>query len=365
MQALTRPPFGRLAGKISVHTGEGEFFETVASGKLLRAIAERSTKPVSLWLLGGTLGSGKTWTLSWLVREGPALLSNTTRERWALSGFYFLPRGPPDRAFFEAFFAASSDIRTSILEGLRSRPVVPVSRGPYANVVRSALSSSKIWGVLCGQSSNFPKKRGRPALPSWLNPVTRMGVFIEFLRTMKDVGFSRLAILVDEFEATVATLGTKGVATLSHFLRQLHDKMESTSGIPHTQVVLAGTREVINTLYPPPSEGPVVRVTPPSVLVQALRDRLAPTHYLGEFTKKDALALADLRIGVARATRTSQRYIPYEEQAIVLAYENSVGNVRNFVTSLESMYDEALSVDLELITAEFARKVLRKRGLLR
>ena len=61
--------------------------------------------------------------------------------------------------------------------------------------------------------------------------------------------------------------------------------------------------------------------------------------------------------------QTNRKYIPYDEDAIVLAYEACLLNIRTFVAALEGMYEEALASKLDYIDASVARKVLKARGL--
>src|SRR5207247_2646543 len=153
---------------------------------------KRSAKPTSFWLLGGAIGSGKTWTLSWLLRDGPALLATKTKEQWAVVGFPFPARGLPDRAFFESFFSSSDPLRVSIREIALSSGGLVAPKNPYTRVAKTALTNNDVWGTLTGFSTSFPRKRGRVAFPTWANAANRMGIFLEFLKTAESAGVSRL-----------------------------------------------------------------------------------------------------------------------------------------------------------------------------
>src|SRR5208337_2037616 len=63
------PPFRTLAGSLSVHTGENDFAELKIHETLQKQIEEYfKTRPVTVTILVGDQGGGKTWTLSWLYR---------------------------------------------------------------------------------------------------------------------------------------------------------------------------------------------------------------------------------------------------------------------------------------------------------
>ena len=360
---LKQPPFGRISGRLSPLAGVGEFAELSIHKDLLETIAKRSVKPTSFWLLGGAIGSGKTWTLSWLLRDGAARLENLTHHQWSTVGFPFPAKGLPDRAFLESFFATSDELRIRARENVLKSSALTSPRTPYSRAARIALSNNDVWGTLCGESPSFPRKPSRPSLPSWAKEANRIAIFIEFLKIVRTAGFVNLLIIVDEFEAAATTSGTTGLGRLSHFFRQLHDDLGTMPELPRTEVILAATREVVSNFVPPPEARPATKVRTPHVLVQALRDRMDPPFYLDRFTEKDALVLADVRIGVARMSKTKEKYIPYSQEAISLAYENCLQNIRTFVTSLEAMYEEALAGNVDYIDVAFAKKVLKSRGL--
>jgi hypothetical protein len=363
VRALTRPPFGRLAGSIGFDTGAQEFLELSSHRAVLRTILNRSRRPASMWLFAGDLGSGKTWFLSWLWREGAARLQRGTREHWEVTGFYFLPSGPIDRGFFEAFFASSGRRRFFAATHATQAGLQPAGEGVFRRAARHLLYDHSAWQVATGAAREFTKRRGKAALPSWSSPSNRLQIFLNFLRLLRESGVTNLVVLVDEFEATVTSVGKAKLPILSQFFRQLSDELQSTEGLPKVEIILCATGDVVELISPAPGSKPVTRTRTPSVLVRALRERLEPTVLLGGFTRSDALKLADHRIGLTRNSSTKARYIPYDEEAIALAYASCLGNVRTFCNSLEAMYEEALASGVERIDPAFASKVLNERGL--
>lgn len=361
VQALTRPPFGDFSGQIAPSTGGDEFVELPSSEKLLAEIAKRSVKRASCWMLGGEYGSGKTWALSWLLRSGPGRLEARTGVVWAVIGFPLRVSVQPDRGFYESFFVGAESERARVLTFLQGQTVVSPAN-PITNAVRSAIAQTSYWEVLEGRARTFPKRKGRSALPPWAVPSNRDAMFVAFLRLLRSAGAQRLLILVDEFEASVLTGGPSGLKKLSHFLRNLIDTVASTEGLPHTEIVLAATADVVNRINPEKEGTPTERTGEVAGLVAALQERLDQNYLLPDFSMDDALKIAAFRIRKARKYASPSRpYVPFDLEAIKIAYENCSKTVRRFCLLLEGMYEEALETGAKAITATLANQVVAQR----
>lgn len=361
VKSFERPPFDRRAGKIDPLTGAEWFWETEASKLVVNRLMEGTQAKARVWLLGGGVGSGKTWLLSWLLREGAQELENKTHERWAFVGFYYVPSGPPDRALLQALFSHADDIRVTISKHLEQNPLRGGS-DPFRNLIRAAVRTPELWAVLTGASSSYPKSARRARFPNLSTPANRTRAFIALLEEARSAGIENLVFLVDEFEATVIASGARGIEKTAHSIRQLYDEMETAQSIPRVQLVLSATTDIVEDLNPGPDSGRPSTVRTPSALSLALRERLSPNLLLPPLGRDEAMKLANHRIELARNPKRGRKYIPYAEQAIAMAFEVCLGSVRTFVGLLEAMYLEAYASGSEMVTTTIAERIIDQKG---
>ncbi|MCI4327608.1 MAG: hypothetical protein L3K16_08280 [Thermoplasmata archaeon] len=363
---LEQTPFGEFTGVAAATTGKKTFLKPRwADGLILGTIAERSRKTGTIWMLAGDYGTGKTWLLSWLLRDGPSRLEASTGEKWSVVGLSFLPSASPDRLFFEAFFRGSEAERSAILRRRSEQTLLTPSGSEYDRAINAILADPGAWQVLTGHASTFPKRRGGRPFPPWKSPVARLGLFRSFLRRLKDAGSDHVLILVDEFENTVLGTGPSGLQRLTHFFRQLIDHLQSDFDLPKVQIVLSVTADAAKRIKPGQDSQALTRSGKVPAAVQAFQERLGETVYVPPLELDSALDIAKFRIeSVEGGDRDPARpYIPFERTAVELAFGASNRLVRVFCVLLEAMYEKAYTTKAPLVTTELAREVLRARGL--
>jgi hypothetical protein len=364
VRGLEQPPFGEFAGSIGAITGQAAFLRPPWADRLiLDTVAERSRKSGTIWLLAGDYGSGKTWLLSWLLRDGPARLEARTGEKWSAVGLSFLPSATPDRAFIEAFFRASDGGRSTILRWRGTQDFLTPGHREYDRAINSILSDPGAWRVVTGNASTFPRRRGSRPLPPWSSAVTRLGLFRAFLERLKDSGIENVLILVDEFENTLTGTGPAGLQKLTHFFRQMIDYLQTDHGLPKVQIVLSVTGDTAERIKPSKLSSELTRSGKVPNAVRAFQERLGETVVIPPLNLETALEIARFRIKAVQGGEPRRPYIPFEERAVELAFGASQRVVRTFCVLLEAMYERAYTSRAALVTERLALEVLSERGL--
>lgn len=358
VQTLSRPPFGTFAGTISESAGEKDFAELDWLPRLLSTISERSTAGGKMWMFAGDYGEGKTWTLSWLLRNGSARLEALGGGSWCILGFPLENSAQPDRAFFEGFFRSASRERGTILEHTRSQSLLSPPQDSFTRAIRQILPDPGSWKVLTGVSTSFPTRGKTTKLPSWSSPANRWLLFKAFLKELRAAGCTHFLILLDEVEVPLIGAAAAGRQKLGQFLRRLVDEIQPDERIPSIQVILSVSGTAATELEP--GRDTDVQTTRSGAVPIALISRLGAPFRIPRFTKEEADLVAKQRIGSARGGTAQRPYIPFEVRAVDLAYENCKGQVRTFCKLLEGMYERALSAKTKTVSEDLAKKTIRE-----
>jgi len=345
-------PFGDFAGKLSSETGKDDFVELEIHDRLLRQIEGSLLRsPVTIRLIVAGIGGGKTWTLSWLSRY-----FSEPEDTLTISIPRIELRGQPDRGFMEAIFRGLTSRLSGLRDRLRQQKVPKGFVGTPTHYVWMALFDDDALAVLCGGGGRLPQLAGLSPPPLTKTEGT-IQLLLGLFRLLYASGYARVVVLVDEVESLFVAYGRKDLFIFENYLRGIFDEFQSDKGeyLPRLVILLAGTSHVLEQISP----ALVGKQTASADFAQALARRLEPTTFLLK-EESDVLRIASHRIGIHRKRPLSQPFIPYEEEAILYVWRNSLGNIGDFCHYLQSMYDLALSEKAEKITLTHAERTLEQ-----
>jgi hypothetical protein len=349
-----RGPFSQFAGNLSRDTGKEDFVALEIHHQLYRQIEiSLLQNSVTIRLLVASQGGGKTWTLSWLYRNFEGDLRNTL-----VLGIQRLElRGQPERGLMEAIFRALKPSIDKIRTNLRSEPLPKGLQGTTSEYVKEALSDPMIYSMLCGDGGRLPKI-GNLTAPSMTKTEGTLQLLLGLFRVLYSIGFANVIVLIDEVESLFQVYGKRNLFIFENYLRGVFDEFQTDSErdnpeLPRLVMILAGTIIVLEQISP----SLVGKQTSASDVAQALVRRLSPTLLLVK-NQDDVLLIASHRIGIHRKRTTNQPYIPYDKDAIIYVWQNSLGVIGDFCRTLQTMYELALSQKAQRITLEHAKKAI-------
>jgi hypothetical protein len=345
-------PFGDFAGKLSPVTGKDDFVTLEIHDRLLRKIEGNLLRsPVTIRLIVAGIGGGKTWTLSWLSRY-----FSEQEHTLTISIPRIELRGQPDRGFMEAVFRGLTSDISELRDRLRQQKVPKEFVGTSTHYVWMALFDEDALAVLSGGGGKLPQLAGLPP-PLLTKTEGTIQLLLGLFRLLYASGFAKVVVLVDEVESLFVAYGRKDLFIFENYLRGIFDEFLSDKGqyLPRLVILLAGTTYVLEQISP----ALVGKQTASGDFAQALARRLEPTTFLVK-EESDVLRIASHRIGKHRKRPLSQPFIPYEEEAILYVWRNSLGNIGDFCHYLQSMYELALSEKAEKITLKHAERTLEQ-----
>lgn len=345
-------PFQTLAGRLSGDTGEGDFAKLEIHDKLKKQIEDYfKTKPVSVLILAGDQGGGKTWTLSWLYRsfmEGP-------KDTVAIGVPRIELRGIPERGLLEGLFRGLRPQMNEIKRTMAKVVFPDALKGTPTEYVWHAISDSDAFSILSGTGGRLPSLNGVIPPPMTKTEGT-LELFLALFRFLGILGYVKVLVLMDEVESLFVAYGKSNLFIFTNYLRGIYDEFESDNGrtLPRLVLVMSGTYGVLAGVSPEL----VMRQTDASSTSQALLRRLAPSFVLEFRELSDALEIASHRIGVHRKVTEEKPYIPYDEKSIEYVWQHNLGNLGNFCRDLQQMYEFALREKAKTITMQHAERAV-------
>ncbi len=352
-------PFSNIGGSLSSGTGQEDFVLLETHKELERTIIQAfRAKPISIRMVIGEIGGGKTWSFSWLLRlfqedAGTAVLGIPYTEL----------RKTPERGLTEAVFRSARPYLEEIISGsdqlkLRAKQE---SDSVSQYLVRAA-KDEEAYSVLSGESGGrLPRLDGiRP--PPHLSSVGSIELLMALFRTFRAIGYERVLLLLDEAETLFTAYGKRDLRLFSQHLRTLYDNIEQDrDGVfPRVQLLMAATVHVLMEVSPQL----VGRPADDAGVVAALARRLDIPFLLTEPTQDEILSIAKHRIGEHRMRELGQPYIPYNRDAILYAWEKSNLNVGDFCKALQRMYEIASEEGAEEITTDHAKSAWEETSIL-
>jgi len=346
------PPFRTLAGSLSVHTGENDFAELKIHETLQKQIEEYfKTRPVTVTILVGDQGGGKTWTLSWLYRT----FMEGQKDTLVVGVPRIELRGIPERGLLEGLFKGLKPQMEEIKQTMGKMEFPSNLKGTAAEYIWNAISDNEAYSILSGAGGRLPSLNGIIPPPMTKTEGT-LELFLALFRFLSILGYARILVLMDEVESLFVAYGKSDIFKFTNYLRGIYDEFESDDGrtLPRLVLVMSGTYGVLAGVSP----ALVTRQIDESDASQALLRRLAPSFYLKFESMEDALEIASHRIGVHRKVTPDNPYIPYDEKAIEYVWKYNTGNLGNFSRDLQQMYDFALKERASKITLAHAKRAV-------
>ncbi len=348
-------PFLTTAGVLAIETGKDDFVQLKVHGELLKQTeAHLKERPITIRIIASGIGGGKTWTLSWLYRH-----YDDTEDTFAIAVPRLELRGQPERGLVEAIFRG---LKPSI-EKIRAKLESPKAQlpkrllGTAAEYVWNAILDPEAFSLLTGGGGRLPAL-GNVAPPILTKTEGTLRLLLGLLQVLKQTGFAKVIILVDEVESLFLTYGRRDLFIFSNFVRGIIDEFQTDNArsLPRLVMLLAGTGIVLQEISP----GLVGRQMDEQDIAASLVRRLSPPYQLFIQSESDVLEIASYRIGEHKRKREPGRpYIPYDKEAILFVWKN-FQNLGDFCRGLQEMYEEALAERVDRITLKHAKKVVQR-----
>lgn len=352
-ELLPDEPF-LIGGGLKLVTGRDVFVPLDMHKRLLDDIRRRSIQKVSIRGLAGPVGIGRTWTLSWVARQ--AIEENMdTDERWDAALVPGLGSGEM-RNLIESIFKSTEYIRDEMADQIEQEFVDYGGTGSDEEVLmRHAIHNRESWSVLIGNRGRFPSISQAQGKPKWTNRDTQIEFLTLWLEEMNEFGVDNLIIIIDEFEKLALRLSPSKITDLSDGLRHIYDEIEPMADeMPSTQILLSATADAANRI------DPTVTTEQLSGWLEALQSRMDDSFWLGKINEEEAEMIAERTIDVRRTKDLDDRFAPYTQEAIHVAYEGADGLPRRFAELLNKMHFNAYNE--ESITADHAEEAISELG---
>jgi hypothetical protein len=171
-------------------------------------------------------------------------------------------------------------------------------------------------------------------------------------------GYHRALILIDEFEAPFILDSRKDMTIFSEFLRGLYDSLidpsEKSPPYPHTQFLFSGTAKVFQEFQP----AAITRQIDQGGLMAAFLRRTEQPFFLDPPNQSELKDIARDEIKRTRKRR-QEGLIPFDEDALILAWKRSSLNLGQFLRFASDMYLMAEEEGASSVTTNHLEKVLK------
>jgi len=345
-------PFSDFAGKLTPETGRDDFVNLKIHDELLRQLEDALLQSeVTIRLIVTGVGGGKTWTLSWLYRY-----FSQRRNTLAIGIPRIELRGQPDRGFMEAIFRELKPKLQEIRAKLQKEECPKGFRGTITEYVWNAILNDDAFSILSGGGGRLPMLNDITP-PLLTKTEGTMRLLLGLFRLLYSIGYSQVIVLVDEVESVFIAYGRRDLFIFENYLRGIFDEFQSDNGqtLPRILILLAGTYYVLEQISP----ALVGKQTDASDFAYGLARRLGPMTFLVK-EESDVLRIADHRIGMHRARPLSRPFIPYDRDAVLYAWQSSLGSIGDFCRYLQRMYELALIEKAKAITLEHAKRAVEQ-----
>lgn len=352
-------PFSRIGGSLSKGTGQEDFVPLEIHKELEGTIRQSfEAKAISIRMVIGEIGSGKTWSFSWLLR-----LFQEDAKTAVLGIPYLELRKTPERGLTEAVFRSARPFLEEIVSrfGQRKSKAKEDFDSVSQYLIRAA-RDEEAYSVLSGESGGRLPRLDDIRPPPHLSSVGSIALLMALFKMFRAIGYERILLLLDEAETLFTAYGKRDLRLFSQHLRTLYDNIEQDrDGVfPRVQLLMAGTVHVLMEVSPQL----VGRSADDAGVVAALARRLDNPFLLSEPTGDEILSIAKHRIGEHRMRELGQPYIPYTKDAILSAWEKSNLNIGDFCKALQRMYELASEEGAEQITKDHAKSAWEETSIL-
>ena len=348
-------PFVAIAGRLSEETGRDDFVILNIHKQLTNEIDEEfSQHPITVRILMGQQGGGKTWTLSWLSRSYEEM-QNTL----VIAVPRIELRGKPERGFVEGIFRGLRPSINAIKSSLQKAKIPKDFEGTATEYVWKALFDPGTFAILSGSggTTRLPNM-GWVSAPQLTKTEGLIELVLGLFHVIRLAGFTRVLVLLDEIESLFLVFGKTNIFIFENIIRGVYDEFESDNSrtLPRLVMILGGTYSVLEGISP----ALVGKQTEESGITVALARRLAQPFLLVVNDESEALEIVQYRIGQHRRRQLDEPYIPYEEEAIIYVWKNTLGNIGDYCRALQEMYEIALREKAQKITLDHAQRTIKK-----
>jgi len=342
-------PFASRGGRLRKDKGKEDFVEYSIHDSLLEKIRIAFQRPITIRLLYGNTGAGKTWTMAWLWRKF---------DEQVIDGHKYLviavPRletkHAPERGMLEALVQAVLNEHPKLIQQAASKANASRELKDIAAYLEDEDGRYVLTGR--GASARIPRIEGLPPISTNRAADLQM-VILVILEAAKHSGFDRVLILLDELEGPLSLHGRKTVSIFTDFLRDLYDVLEDENKLyPHTHILVGGTTPVAEQFSPEYLN----RTIDQGGVLEALLRRVEPAFRLTPPSDREVKNIAEDRIERHRIKQAG-KFIPFNEDAIALAWVKSGRNLGQFVQILQNMYDLAAEEGVDRVTTAHCLRV--------
>ena len=348
-------PFQVRASSLRPDVGQDRFVEYRSLAEL-RQLVERSFRlRVSIRLVFGSYGSGKTWALSWLWRE---LATPQGPLKCIVLGIPRIEtRGRPERGLVEALLRSLGEDHPELLPlgvasapGQASRNLISL-RDHFANwddrqILTGGASGSRV--PASNEARGFSLARTEDLIQ----------LTLAVLEAIALAGFPRCLILIDELDAPFLLAARKDRIIFSEFFRGIYDILISPdpkgATYPAVQFLLSGTSDLYREFWPEA----ITKLTGRGSLMSAFIRRTETPFVLKPPTppELDEIAMRE----ITRTREPPRRgWIPFEQDAISKAWELSTRNLGQFIRLASDMYGLAEAEDAPRITKSHCLRAMK------
>lgn len=348
-------PFQVRSSSLRPDVGQDRFVEYDSLTRLRRTVEQTFGLRVSIRLVFGSYGSGKTWALSWLWRQ---LDSSQGKLKCLVLGIPRLEtRGRPERGLVEALLRSVADDHPELLPlgvaaapGRASRNLISL-RDHFSNldkrqVLIGGANGSRVPAT--DQARGFSLSRTEDLIQ----------LTLAVLEAVSLAGYPRCLILVDELDAPFLLSARKDRIIFSEFLRGIYDVLINPSpegpSYPAVQFLLSGTSDLYREFWPEA----ITKITGRGSLMSAFIRRTETPFILEPPTdaELDRIAMQEI---VRTRSPPRNGWIPFDKDAIGQAWTLSTRNLGQFVRLASDMYGIAEAEDAPRVTKEHCLKAMR------
>lgn len=348
-------PFVVRAGLLSRTAGEGRFVEYGSVLELKNLVEDTFRRPVSFRLVVGSHGVGKTWTLSWLWREFS--IEQGPRKCVVVAIPKFEIRERPERSMVESILSSVAENHPALfaIGGSEGGGKASWDLRSLRDHFKEFESRQTLIGG-SGGSRVSATEQARGFSLTKLDDLRR--ILLATFEAAWLAGYPRCLVLADELEAPFLLSSKRDRVIFFEFLRGIYDVLEQSSKdgprYPYVQFLFSGTQDVFEEFVP----GTVTKQRGGGALLAAFVRRTEPPFLLKPPTKQELEQITLQEIQRTRRKKESGM-IPFDLDAILLAWERSSRNLGEFQHLVSDMYALAEAEDAKRVTKEHCQRALR------
>lgn len=195
---------------------------------------------------------------------------------------------------------------------------------------------------------------------------TSLALFLEFLRVVKQAGYSSFLLLLDEFEY-IATQGERRITQVLNTFRQIFDDFGEYDAKYKGRVA----KPVFMLATSPGGWDRLKELEAASVKrtggagIAPFMERVSPRDMirLGPFSLEHTIELVSIRLSEVRTTAVSDPLYPFTRKAVELVHQVSFNKPRNVIQYCGILLEDGLEKGLSKLDRDDAKRILQKYGI--